>query len=135
MFSVAYDIHIKWYFLTHLSSASLIYISSHASLLLYFLSLCFFFFYKSSVDCFVSFQPSNSICKVIDKDSFSVSWTQKLKNFSLIYISSAPLLLSQILKHIKVETNHVLEGFNLFSLLFFFFFNMQTRYLMRIIQA
>ena len=34
IFSIAYDIHIKWYFLTHLSSASLIYISSHASLLL-----------------------------------------------------------------------------------------------------
>ena len=41
IFSVAYDIHIKWYFLTHLSSASLIYISSHASLLLYFLFLFF----------------------------------------------------------------------------------------------
>ena len=34
IFFVAYDIHIKWYFLTHLSFASLIYISNHTSLLL-----------------------------------------------------------------------------------------------------
>ena len=52
-----------------------------------------------------------------------------------IFLSSiSPLLLSQTLKHTKAKTNYVLEGFNLFSLLFFFF-NMQTRYLMRRIQA
>ena len=40
-----------------------------------------------------------------------------------IFLSSiSPLLLSQTLKHTKAETNHVLEGFNLFYLLFFFFF-------------
>ena len=39
-----------------------------------------------------------------------------------IFLSSiSPLLLSQTLKHTKAETNHVLEGFNLFSLFFFFF--------------
>ena len=38
-----------------------------------------------------------------------------------IFLSSiSPLLLSQTLKHTKAKTNHVLEGFNLFSLLFFF---------------
>ena len=37
-----------------------------------------------------------------------------------IFLSSiSPLLLSQTLKHTKAETNHILEGFNLFSLLFF----------------
>ena len=40
-----------------------------------------------------------------------------------IFLSSiSPLLLSQTLKHTKAETNNVLEGFNLFSLSFFFFF-------------
>ena len=39
-----------------------------------------------------------------------------------IFLSSiSPLLLSQTLKHTKAKTNHVLEGFNLFSLPFFFF--------------
>ena len=39
-----------------------------------------------------------------------------------IFLSSiSPLLLSQTLKHTKAETNHILEGFNLFSLLFFFY--------------
>ena len=39
-----------------------------------------------------------------------------------IFLSSiSRFLLSQTLKHTKAETNHVLEGFNLFSLLFFFF--------------
>ena len=39
-----------------------------------------------------------------------------------IFLSSiSPLLLSQTLKHTKAKTNHVLEGFNLLSLLFFFF--------------
>ena len=38
-----------------------------------------------------------------------------------IFLSSiSPLLLSQTLKHTKAETNHILEGFNLFSLLFFY---------------
>ena len=37
-----------------------------------------------------------------------------------IFLSSiSPLLLSQTLRHTKDETNHVLEGFNLFSLPFF----------------
>ena len=39
-----------------------------------------------------------------------------------IFLSSiSSLLLSQTLKHTKANTNHVIEGFNLFSLLFFFF--------------
>ena len=39
-----------------------------------------------------------------------------------IFLSSiSRFLLSQTLKHTKAKTNHVLEGFNLFSLLFFFF--------------
>ena len=40
-----------------------------------------------------------------------------------IFLSSiSRFLLSQTLKHTKAKTNHVLECFNLFSLLFFFFF-------------
>ena len=38
-----------------------------------------------------------------------------------IFLSSiSRFLLSQTLKHTKAKTNYVLEGFNLFSLLFFF---------------
>ena len=38
-----------------------------------------------------------------------------------IFLSSiSTLRLSQTLKHTQAETNHILEGFNLFSLLFFY---------------
>ena len=64
-----------------------------------------------------------------------VSLFHGLRNSEIFLSSISPLLLSQTLKHTKAETNNVLEGFNLFSLLFFFFFNMQTKYFKRIIQA
>ena len=35
--------------------------------------------HKALVYFFISFQPSNSICKVFDEDNFSVSWTEKLQ--------------------------------------------------------
>ena len=49
-----------------------------------------------------------------------VSLFHGLRNSEIFLSSISPLLLSQTLKHTKAETNHVLEGFNLFSLLFFF---------------
>ena len=97
IFSVAYDIHIKWYFITiyhpllsSISPVTLLYSSNFLS-----------FFWRSSIDRFIGFQPSNSICKVLNEDSFFVSCTKKLYMVAIFLSSISPLLLSQTLKHTK----------------------------------